>query len=188
MRIGLCVAWLLLAVVSASGQRLVPGHWGLSVGAGPSLSLHLEKSPWDWSTSFAVSRYLRGYHYLEAEVSYTRQKYYQVSHPVPVEDWVLTLGYRRHLASTWTRVMLWYAGLHYAVGFEDVNRGLYESPGLGVLRSRSTWVMGCQLTTGLEFFLSDGWQLLVHLRGQLLFHSRLFPLRPGAQLGLRWNL
>ncbi|WP_199117831.1 conjugal transfer protein TraO [Pedobacter sp. ASV28] len=175
---------LLMAIMAAQAQRMLPKQKGLEVNAGV---LSDDKIGKDYYVNMAMTVNGKNGNYQLWALEYTHRYHAYKELSIPQETYTAEGGYSLFLLGDAGKNITLNVAITAVVGYESINRGratLYD--GAAIL-SREGLIFGAGGRLTLETYLCDRLVLVLQGRAKALWGTDLERLRPSAGVGLRFN-
>lgn len=180
---------LVLATTEAEAQRLIPRQTGLALSVGTP-ALDAEQGIFEegaYQVNLEFSQYLKRYNYYVVGLSQTQQHYKYKDYSVPVQNYLLHIGYMHPLVSDYTKTFVLYGGIAGVGGYQHINLKEGVFPNGARLVDRSRFVGGGEARGTIELFVTNSLVLQFLGKATFLWGTDLNLFYPSLSAGLKYN-
>lgn len=185
----LLVVLMICSLGEAKAQRLLPKQGGITLlGSTTGISQKGLFEPKAYAITAELSQYLRRFNYWFVGGEYRqRQNCTYARYSIPVQEYLLQLGYMHPILVDARKTLLIYGGLSATGGYQEINKGINRLSNGAVIVSRSRFVYGCTPQVSLELLLTDNFILQLRGKGMFLWGSDLNLFYPSLGGGIKIN-
>ncbi|SHM90280.1 conjugal transfer protein TraO [Flavobacterium chilense] len=178
------VMLVLMGIIVAQSQRMLPKQKGLEVNAG---ILSDNKIGNDYYINIGMTINGKNGNYQLWALEYTYQYHLYNELRIPQETYTVEGGYSFFLLGDARKNITLNVGITGVVGYESINQGETMLDDGAKIVSEDNFIYGAGGRLTFETYLSDRFVLVLQGRTKVLWGTDMKQFRPSAGVGIRFN-